>query len=85
MGAGDLWVPIFSHGNRAARPNRYNLMNIPSKHLSDAEAIRHELSLLRKRIAALHGRASFDGVDILLSVAESHVDQHLATLRRTDE
>lgn len=60
-------------------------MNIPSNHLSDAEAIRHDLRLLRKRIAALDDRASFDDVDILLSVAESHVDQHLATLQRSGE
>lgn len=58
-------------------------MKTTSNHLSDAEAIRHDLRLLRKRIADLHDRRSFDDVDILLSVAESHADQRLATLRRT--
>ena len=47
----------------------------------DAEAIRHDLRLLRKRIAGLDDRALFDDVDVLLSVAEAQVDQHLATLR----
>ncbi|AMS43327.1 hypothetical protein [Aminobacter aminovorans] len=46
----------------------------------DAEAIRHDLRLLRKRIAGLDDRARFADVDVLLSVAEAHVDQQLATL-----
>ncbi|WP_432284276.1 hypothetical protein SLT36_21105 [Aminobacter sp. BA135] len=49
----------------------------------DAEAIRHDLRLLRKRIAGLNDRAGFGDVDALLSVAEAHVDQHLAALRHT--
>ncbi|MDR7221670.1 hypothetical protein [Aminobacter aminovorans] len=59
-------------------------MKTPSNHLSDAEAIRRDLKRLRKRIAGLADHAKFDDVDILLSVAETHVDKHLATLRRTE-
>jgi len=57
----------------------------PGKQLGEAEGIRQDLRTLRQRIAALIDRASFDDVDILLAVAEGHVDRHLATLRRIDE
>lgn len=50
-------------------------MNKPHSETSDVvEQVRAELQLLRVEIAGLHDR-SFDGVDSLLSVAQSELER----------
>lgn len=50
--------------------------------LSEAETLRHELRMLRRKIAGMTDRRLFDGVDTLLSVAERQLEQVIITLRR---
>lgn len=50
--------------------------------ISDAEAIRLELRILRRRISEMGNSRLFDEVEALISLAEAQVERTIVKLRR---